>query len=162
MASLTEVLAHENVTIENIAAAIQQDIDERYEQVMQEHAEELKHIWETAGEPAYARYSQLLLHPAMKELTQAGLVCDPAFPGTFPLSREQWGPQEERERRFWCVLWKSDRSAALGALITCLFHDHTQLRIPQRPLVLPLVESSQMVIAMRVEQSAVPGMKQYE
>ncbi|GHO45851.1 DUF6022 family protein [Ktedonospora formicarum] len=160
MTTLTEAFSLKGRTIETTVAYIQQFIDEHYQQVLQEYRQELEEIFARVSEPAYARYSQLLFQPVYDELKQAGLICDPAFPGTFPLSREQWGPQQERERRFWCVLHQ-EQTEDLGALVTCLFHDHSSFRIPRRPVVLSSILINQSVIAQMIEKSAIPGLQQY-
>src|SRR5579859_6273377 len=104
MTTLIETFADKERTIDVIAAWVQQQIDEQYQQVWHNSRHEFETLFAQAGEPAYARYSQVLFRPIAEELKQAGLTADPGFPGIFPLSREQWGPEEERERRFWCVL----------------------------------------------------------
>jgi hypothetical protein len=124
--------------------------------VFQQHLAVLEEIRARVGEQVYARYGQELFRPLADEFKQAGLICDPAFPGTFPLSREQWGPEEDRERRFWCVLHQ-ENGGTLGTLITRYFHDHTRLRIPRPPVVLACAQTNQTVIAQMVERSAISG-----
>ncbi|GCE11547.1 DUF6022 family protein [Tengunoibacter tsumagoiensis] len=88
------------------------------------------------------------------ELKEAGFTCNPMFPGTFPLSREQWGPQEERERRSWCVLHQQ-QTEDLGTLVTSFFHDHTRFRIPRQPVILASTLTDHTIIAQMIEKSAI-------
>jgi hypothetical protein len=157
MATLTETIALKGRTLETIADYAQRYVDEHWQQVFQQHLPALEEIRARVGDQAYARYGQELFRPLADEFKQVGLICDPALPGTFPLSREQWGAQEERERRFWCVLYLENGSS-LGTLITRYFHDHTWLRIPRAPIVLACEQTNQTAIAIMVETSAIPGL----
>ena len=157
MTTLAKMFSLQGRTIETVATYVQQYLDEHWQQVMQRHRPELEEIRVRAGGPAYARYSQELFRPVYDELKQEGLTCDPALPGTFPLSREQWGPEEERERRFWCVLHEQG-GRDLGTLVTRFFHDHTQLHIPRPPAVLAFANTNQTIIAQLIERSAIPGL----
>lgn len=157
MTTLTETFSLKGRTIETVATYVQQYIDDHWQQIMQRHRPVLEEIRARAGDPAYARYNQELFRPVYDELRQEGLICDPALPGTFPLSREQWGAEQERERRFWCVLHEQD-GKDLGTLVTRFFHDHTQLRIPHPPAVLAFANTNQTIIAQLIEQSAIPGL----
>jgi hypothetical protein len=60
---------------------------------------------------------------------------------------ERW--QEVWQRRFWSVL-RQENGEALGTLITCYFHDQTQLRIPQAPKVLALAATDSVAIEQAV------------
>ena len=84
MTTLVETFSLKGRTIETTAAYVQQFVDEHYQQVLQHHRQELEELFARVSEPAYARYSQALFLPVSDELKQAGLICDPAFPGTFP------------------------------------------------------------------------------
>jgi hypothetical protein len=158
MTTLAEAIELKGRTLETIANYAQQYVDEHWQKVFQQHLPALEEIHARAGEPAYARYGQDLFRPLFNEFKQEGLICDPAaLPGTFPLSREQWGPAEERERRFWCVLHQ-ENGGVLGTLITRYFHDHTKLRIPRAPIVLASAQTNQTAIAQMIESSAIPGL----
>jgi hypothetical protein len=154
---MVEAFSLQGRTIEAVAAYVQQQVNEHWQETFQHHRQELEEIFARLGDPAYARYSQALFRPIYDELKQVGLACDPGLPGRFPLSREQWGPQQERERRFWCVV-SEDNGVALGSLITRYFHDHTQLRIPRPPMVLAYAQTNQTTIAQKVEASTIPGL----
>jgi uncharacterized protein DUF6022 len=157
MTTVAKMISLKGRTIETVAAYVQQYVDEHWQQVLHHHRQELEELFARLGEPAYARYGQELFRPVYDELKQASLTCEPALPGTFPLSREQWGPEEKRERRFWCVLHE-ENGGALGTLITHFFHDHTKLRIPRPSTVLALTQTNQTVIAQMIEQSEIPGL----
>jgi hypothetical protein len=157
MITLAETFSRKGKTLETVATYVQQYVNEHWQDVWHHHLPEIEHLYQRAGDPAYGLYSRTLFGPLQQELQQAGLTCEPALPGTFPLSREAWGPQQARERRFWCVL-RQENGEALGALVTRYFHDHTQLRLPQAPQVLALPETDAMAIAVKIEQSALPGL----
>jgi hypothetical protein len=144
-------------TIETVATYVQQSIDEHWRGVWEQHLPEIQQRYQHAGDPAYGLYDQTLFHPLQEELKRAGIVCDPVLPGTFPLSRGLWGPQEESERRFWSVL-RQENGEALGTLITRFFLDRTRLRLPRAPQVLTLPDTDATTIAIKVERSAIPGL----
>jgi hypothetical protein len=158
MTTLIEAISLKGRTIETVATYVQQYIDAHWQEVMEQHRPVLEEIFARAAEQVYARYSQELFQPLTAEFKQASLTCDPTFPGTIPLSREQWGPQEERERRFWCVLHQ-ENEGILGPLLTCYFHDHTRFRIPRSPRVVASEQTNHIVIALMVERSAFPGLQ---
>jgi hypothetical protein len=132
-------LSSENRTIQTVAQYLQQAVHEQWQEVFQDGLDEFRRVYEKAGEPAYAAYSRALFRPLAGQLSQFGLSLDSGLPGAFPQSIEQWGPPQERERRFWSVV-RSNQGEPLGTIITRFFHDHTQLRIPQQPIMLALEE----------------------
>jgi len=156
MTTLAETFSRKGKMVETVATYVQQYVDAHRQDVWQQHLPEIEQVYQQAGDPAYGLYSRTLFRPLEEELKQTGLTCDPALPGTFPLSREQWGPEQERERRFWCVL-RQENGAALGTLVTRFFHDQTRLRLPQAK-ILALAETDAMAIAVRIERSAIPGL----
>jgi Family of unknown function (DUF6022) len=146
--TLAEALLRKESTMATVVAYIQQYLDEHWQAVWHAHLPEIERVYAKSGDSAYAVYSRALFLPLEDELSQAGLSCRPRFPGTFSASWEQ-GPWEERDRRVWCVLHQGD-GAALGTLVTRLFHDHTQLRIPRSPAVLALEETDHAAIAQAI------------
>ncbi|MGH3793516.1 MAG: DUF6022 family protein [Pseudonocardiaceae bacterium] len=100
----------------------------------------LEKAFDTAGEPAYGIYNRGLFAPLQKALKEHDLTCDPALPGTLPLSEEKWGPDNFRERRMWTLLY-NESGRPLGAIVTRFFHDHTELRLPAPPTVVGLRET---------------------
>lgn len=126
-----------------VADHIRQRVAERWQPVAEERAAELQQYFEEHGDPAYARYSQVLLEPVrddLRELEAAGYRIEPAFPGRLPDSHEPRTPPEERVRSFWTILSNRDGTPQ-GALVFRLFHDHTRFRIPRPPEVLALRET---------------------
>ncbi len=141
MPQFNEELSSESRTIQTVARYLQQAVHEQWQAVFQHGQDEFRRIYETAGDPAYAAYSRALFRPLQEQLRQLGISCDSGLPGAFPRSIEQWGPPQERERRFWSVL-RQDQGKPLGTIVTRFFHDHTQLRIPQQPIMLALEETN--------------------
>lgn len=156
MTTLAETFAGKGKTVETVAAYVQQYLDEHAEAVWREHLPQIEAHYQRSGNQAYGFYSQTLHRPLEEELRRAGLFCDPRLPGSFPLSREQWGPPQARERRFWCVL-RTEQGEALGALVTRFLHDETQLRIPHL-VVLPCQQTDPAALAVMIELSALPGL----
>jgi hypothetical protein len=157
MMTLTEIFAHKGKSIETVAAYVQQHLDQHAEAVWREHLPQIEAHYQRSGNRAYGFYSQTLHRPLAGELREAGLTCDPGLPGSFPLSREQWGPPQARERRFWCVL-RTEQAEPLGSLVTRFLHDETQLRIPHL-VVLPTTQTDPMALAMMIELSALSGLE---
>jgi hypothetical protein len=131
-----------------VVAYAQEYLDEHWQTVWQAHLPEIERVYAKSGDSAYAVYSRALFPPLDDELRRAGLTCQPRFPGMFSASWEQ-GPWQERVRRVWCVLHQGD-GEALGTLVTCLFHDHSQLRIPRAPRVFALEETNPTAIAQAI------------
>lgn len=140
MEQFKEELSRENRTIQTVATYLQDYIDTHWQETFQHGRAEFQRIYETAGDPAYGAYARALFRPLEEQLKQLGISCDSGLPGSFPQSIEQ-GPMHERERRFWSVL-RQDQGQVLGTIVTRYFHDHTQLRIPQKPIMLALEETN--------------------
>lgn len=71
------------------------------------------------------------------------------------LSEEDWGAEDFRERRMWTLL--IDREAdgdALGALVVRFYHDHTDLRLPDKPSMEAVAETDHDAIRDIVVQEA--------
>ncbi|HLI89991.1 MAG TPA: DUF6022 family protein [Ktedonobacteraceae bacterium] len=156
MTTLPETFARKGQTVETVAAYVQQYLDAHAEAVWREHLPQIEQIYQRSGNRAYGFYSQTLHRSLAEELRAAGLTCDPGLPGSFPLSREQWGPPQARERRFWCVL-RTEQGEELGELVTRFLHDETQLRMPHI-VVLPSHQSDPFALAVMIELSALPGL----
>jgi hypothetical protein len=73
MTTFAEMISLKGRTIETVAAYVQQYVDERWQQVLQHHRQELEELFARVGEPAYVRYGQELFRPVYDELKQAGL-----------------------------------------------------------------------------------------
>jgi len=157
MITLAETFSHKGITLETVTAYVRYYIDAHGQEVWQHHLTEIEQRYQQAGNQAYGLYSQTLFRPLEEELRAAGLTCDPRLPGTFSLSREHWGAEEARERRFWCVLRKT-QGEALGTLVTRFVHDETQLRMPQL-VVLPCTQTNPVALAMMIELSTIPGLE---
>lgn len=138
MKHLSETL--KETTLHVLAAHAQQYIDNQWKPVWERHLEETERIFAKGGDSAYGFYCFKLFQPLAAEIAEAGWVTQPVLPGTFPQSEEHWGPWENRERRFWSVI-QHDSGKALGTLITRIFHDHTQLRLPRPPHIYAIHET---------------------
>jgi hypothetical protein len=149
MKTLAEFLAEKReITIHTLTSYIRQFLREQWQIMMQEHQEELVHTFDKAGEYAYGVFFRVLSQPLQEQLTQAGFLCEPAYPGDFrSASVEYWGPPEERERCLWCVV-KTAEGTPLGTIVTQMFHDHTEFRIPHGPGVFALEETDAIVEAL--------------
>jgi hypothetical protein len=135
--------AGQELPADAVADHIQRRVAERWQPLAEERAVELQQFFEEHGDPAYARYSQLLLEPIrddLREVEAAGYRIEPAFPGRLPDSYEPRTPPEERVRSFWTVVSDSEGTPQ-GALVYRLFHDHTRFRIPRAPEVFALRET---------------------
>lgn len=138
MNHLSETL--KEVTLHVLAAHAQQYIDDQWKLIWERHLAETERIFAKGGDSAYGFYCLKLFQPLAAEIAEAGWVTQPVLPGIFPQSEEHWGPWENRERRFWSVI-QQDNGKALGTLITRIFHDHTQLRLPRPPHIYAIHET---------------------
>ncbi len=83
----------------------------------------------------------LLFSPIHKALKDAGIQPDSRLPGDLNISRE-WGEDEaDRQRWIWSTI-KSVEEGDIGTIVTILYHDHTELRIPRPPKIFALKETT--------------------
>lgn len=155
---LTRHLVAEGRTLATAAEWINGQLDRSWEATWREHLPRIREVYERMGEPAYGVYNRELFAPIQRDLAAAGLRCAPSLPGTLPLSEEEWGPEEHRERRMWTLL-NDEEGGPLGAVVTRFFHDHTQLRLPQPPTAfgLPEVEHDRIRAIVRQDPSTWPA-----
>lgn len=113
-------------------------ISASWESVFEEHLEELIDLYIKFGDSAYGVYCKLLFERLHAQLKNAGYRPRPRLPGNFSLSRE-WGTQHDRQRWFWSAI-SSAKGEAMGTIVIVFYHDHTELRLPRAPQVLPLEE----------------------
>ncbi len=140
------------ITIHTLAEYIGQCIDAQWQPVWQQSQQEMQRFFDRAGEPAYGVYGRTLFRPIQEQLTHAGFLTAPSFPGTLTTSRE-WGPSEERERWMWCVV-RPTHGAPIGTLVVRLAHDHTRFRLPHPPGILALEETDADAIIQAVSHAA--------
>lgn len=156
MKSLEEFLAEKReITIHTLTSYIKQYMREQSQSLLQEHQEEMARIFDKAGEYAYGVFFRKLCQPIQEQFKQAGFVCEPDYPGDFrSASVEYWGPPEERERCLWSVM-QTAQGTTLGTIVTQVFHDHTQFRLPHPPGVLALEETEPSAILEALSHASV-------
>ncbi|PTM59250.1 DUF6022 family protein [Desmospora activa] len=125
--------------IEAIAQYIEEHIRASWQGVFQENHDRLLEVYNKAGDPAYGTYLNFLLLPMNKQLKDAGLRPEPRLPGDLDISRE-WGNIEERQRWMWSTI-HTEKGESLGTIVTIVYHDHTQFRIPRQPQIIALNET---------------------
>lgn len=115
-------------------------IQANWAQVLAKHHAKLEQAYAEAGDSAYGTYLTLLLRPIHRRLKEMGLKPTPRLPGDFSTSRE-WGvPAGDDEQRWmWSTVIGAD-GAPLGTLVTIVYHDHTQFRLPRPPQLFALAE----------------------
>jgi hypothetical protein len=143
MESLQEFLAQNNQNdIFTLAQYIEKHIALSWETLIDKKIDKLIYVFNLAGDTAYGMYLGWLFLPIHKQLKQALLRPEPRLPGDFSISRE-WGNQEETNQQRW--MWstiKAVQGKSLGTIVTIVFHDHTQFRIPQKPQIIALPQTS--------------------
>lgn len=132
-------LVAEGRTLATVADWINGQLDRRWEATWREHLPRIREVYERMGEPAYGVYNRELFAPLQRDLAATGLRCAPPLPGTLPLSEEEWGSEDHRERRMWTLV-TDGAGGPLGAIVTRFFHDHTELRLPEPPTAVGLSE----------------------
>lgn len=139
MKSLEAFLSEKReITIHTLISYIREYMRAACQSILQEHQKQLLDLFDQAGERAYGVFGRMLFPPLQQQLKQAGFVCEPDYPGDFnTTSMEYWGPPEERDRCYWTVV-RTAQGTMLGTIITRVFHDHTQFRIPLPPAVFAL------------------------
>ncbi|GET35814.1 DUF6022 family protein [Microseira wollei] len=153
MASLQEFLAaNQQRDILAIAQYIEAHIALNWQTLIHKNIDKLVGVFNKAGDMAYGMYLGWLFLPIHKQLKQAQLRPEPRFPGDFNISRE-WGNQEQTDQQRW--MWSTIESAegkSLGTIVTITFHDHTQFRIPQKPQIIALTETSKEAVVETLSQ----------
>ena len=69
------------ITIHTLAEYIGQCIDEQWQPVWQRSEPEMQRFFDRSGEPAYGVYGRALFRPIQEQLTHAGFLSEPGFPG---------------------------------------------------------------------------------
>lgn len=129
-----------------LARYIEGHIAENWQTLIQKNSAKLLDAYDRAGDMAYGTYLTMLFRPVHRQLKQAGLRPAPQLPGDFDISRE-WGTKEQTDQQRW--MWSTINSAAgepLGTIVTIVFHDHTQFRIPRQPQVIALPETGKEAV----------------
>lgn len=134
--------ASKDTPIETIARFIEKHVNENWKLVLESRREKLMDAYIRAGDLAYGTYGEYLFRPVHRELKQAGLRAVPNLPGKFDISRE-WGNADEtdQQRWMWSTIQTIDR-IALGTIVIVFYHDHSQFRVPRKPKVIALAETT--------------------
>lgn len=126
-------------SVKTISQFIEDRIEKNWNTVFKSNAKKLTEAYIKAGDRAYGTYANLLFSPITKELKKAGFKSHPKLPGDLNISRE-WGDNEtDRQRWIWSTI-ESVEGEKIGTIVTILYHDHTELRIPRPPEIFHLEE----------------------
>ncbi|MDQ0417560.1 hypothetical protein J2Z48_001733 [Croceifilum oryzae] len=134
-----------NIDIYIVATFINTYIQQNWKVAFDQNQDQLLNAYRQAGDKAYGTYLNLLFLSINKELKEAGIQSDTRLPGNLNISRE-WGNTEDytdQERWMWSTLTSNKENKQIGTIVTKVYHDHTQLRVPQPPQVFAILESSQ-------------------
>jgi hypothetical protein len=145
-ASQTVNLTSNERDIHAIGRFIEAQIAATWGAVLEQNAAKLADAYAKGGDMAYGTYLTLLFRPIHKRLKEAGLTAKPRFPGDFQISRE-WGRADETDQQRW--MWSAVNSVtdgALGTIVTIVFHDHTQFRLPRAPRIIALAETGKRAV----------------
>lgn len=129
-------------TIDSIAKYIEDHIDENWKTILHLNWDQLQEAYNKVGDMAYGTYLNFLFLSVNKQLKEVGLCPKPRLPGNLDISRE-WGANEEgtdQQRWMWSTV-HSMNGESLGTIVTIVFHDHTQYRIPRKPQIIALSET---------------------
>lgn len=115
-------------------------IAENWEMTLETNRAKLARAYAEAGDSAYGTYLDALFRPIHRQLREMGLKAKPRLPGEFSISRE-WGvPTEDDEQRWmWSTIVRVNEESGMGdgepigTLVTVVYHDHTQFRLPRTP-----------------------------
>ena len=123
---------------------LEDHVTANWDVILTEKKAQLNHAFATAGEPAYGTYLNFLYHKIHSQLKDAGLRVSTRLPGDMSISRE-WGTnsrETDQYRCMWSTLYELDTDEPLGTIVTVLPHDHTQFRVPTKPPVFALAETT--------------------
>jgi hypothetical protein len=125
---------------------IETHISENWDLLLQKNRAKLLDAYERAGDMAYGTYLDMLFRPIHKQLKAAGLRPKPRLPGDFDISRE-WGVPEQNDEQRW--MWSTIQESngkPVGTIVTIVFHDHTQFRVPRQPQIITLSETGKEAV----------------
>lgn len=147
------VSIHKNSDIHAIGRYIENQIDRNWQTLLHQNRDKLLDAFNKVDDMAYGAYCYKLFRPIHQHLKQAGLYPSPWLPGDFNSSREWGADQSDRQRWMWSTI-ASQEGKALGTIVTMIFHDHTQFRLPRQPQAIALTETSkEAVVAALSERS---------
>lgn len=141
--SLQHALESSNdAPIETIRRFIEKHVNENWKLVIETRRAKLMDAYFRAGDMAYGTYGEYLFRPVHQELKRAGLRPIPNLPGTFDISRE-WGNADQTDQQRW--MWSAIRTldgTPLGTIVIVFYHDHSHFRVPRKPKVIALTETT--------------------
>jgi hypothetical protein len=162
MKSLQEYIQDSKVsTIFTIEQWINRHITENWQVVREEKRAQLLDAYQKAGDMAYGTYLNLLFLPVHKQLKEVGFSAEPRLPGDFDISRE-WGNTpdlSDQERWMWSTITEVKSNKSIGTIVTKVYHDHTQFRLPRAPIVMALSETTKKEVLEVLSQHS-PDFKQ--
>jgi hypothetical protein len=135
-----------------IAQYIENHIAANWQILLQKHRDKLLRGFNKAGDMAYGAYLNFLFRPVHQQLKQVGLRPEPRFPGDFSISREWGNPEETDQQRWMWSIIESTAGESLGTIVTIIFHDHTQFRLPQKPQIIALTQTSKEAVVEALSQ----------
>jgi hypothetical protein len=134
-----------------IGQYVESHIVEHWQSVLQNNRDKLQRAYEEAGDMAYGTYLNLLFLDVHKQLKEAGLRPEPKLPGDFQISRE-WGEREDdRQRWMWSTVYSS-AGEPVGTVVSIVYHDHTQFRVPRQPQLIALTETGKEAVEAALSQ----------
>jgi hypothetical protein len=138
---LEEHQDHQDHPIEAIGSYVSEYIERNWQTVLTVNHEKLMRAYNEGGDAAYGTFLNLLFLPIHREFKELGIRPEPNFPGNFDISRE-WGSPEEtdQQRWMWSTVYSTEKEP-LGTIVTIVYHDHTQFRVPRQPRILALHET---------------------
>ncbi|MGF7031305.1 hypothetical protein J2T17_002211 [Paenibacillus mucilaginosus] len=148
------------MTVEDLAAVIQNELAPQWKQVLEEHRAELESVFPELEDSTYGLYLDRLLPPIFGALEQAGYSVLGEVKDTdfiiggclnFSSSLEQWGPEHHRSRVFWIPVREEGRSEPVGTLLLDFFHSHAGFEVPEGPRItaIPAANRREIVAAVR-------------
>jgi hypothetical protein len=151
METLETLLSREQeITVHTLASLMNRHSRKNWKSVLDENQQVFADAFRKLGEPAYGQFGRMLFGPVIGEMERAGFTLESEHLAS---SVEYWGPPEERERCMWFVVKKD--GSPLGSLVTRVFHDHTQFRIPRSPDVFALESTERDEIVAALSRASV-------
>jgi hypothetical protein len=133
---------NQNRDIHAIGRYIENHIAQNWQTLLQKNKDKLLDAFKKAGDMAYGAYCYKLFRPVHQQFKQHRLYPLPWFPGDFNISRE-WGNLDQSNQQRW--MWSkiaSMEGKEIGTIVTIIFHDHNQFRLPRQPQIIALTETS--------------------
>jgi hypothetical protein len=150
------------MTVEEVGAALQRELDSRWQFVWEKHLDELQKLYPEHGDATYGMYFDKLLPPIWQQVEQQDFYSalepkedDYLIGGCLnfrhSMEKEHWGSPGHNIRVFWIVL-ANQHDEHVGSLLLEIHHSHERFHLPAPPRIRICQETIREKITAHIRQ----------